>query len=185
MTADLTPGFASPLQAQSCFRAVLAAFATPGTAVTLPVALTPPPGLSPAAAAVLLTLADAQTSVALPDSARNWLTFHTGARLAAPAQADFVAAAARPPLATLRQGSDISPEDGATLILDLPSFAGASYRLSGPGLREPVRVTLPLNGAFLPEWRAQTRSAPRGVDILICVDTAVLALPRSLHIEEA
>jgi alpha-D-ribose 1-methylphosphonate 5-triphosphate synthase subunit PhnH len=184
---DLTPGFASALDAQACFRAILRAFSTPGTAVTLPVAPVPPPGLSPAAAAVLLTLADATTSVALPEAnaAHRWLAFHTGARIVAPAAAMFCAARQRPPLTTLPQGTDETPEDGATLILDCAALhTGRPLRLSGPGLEHPIAATLPLDAAFLAEWHAQTRNAPRGVDILLCAGAEILALPRSLTIEE-
>ena len=182
--SSLSPGFASSLDAQACFRAVLAAFATPGMAVTLPVALTPPPGVSSAAAAVALTLVDAQTSVAAPELAHDWLAFHTGARLVAAEEADFVMADTPLKLGSLRQGTDIAPEDSATLILDLPCLAGSEFRLSGPGLREPVTVTLPLSPAFLADWRAQAHTAPRGVDVLLCAGTKMLALPRSLRIEE-
>lgn len=185
---DLSPGFTSALDAQACFRALLSAFSTPGRVVTLPVPLTPPPGLSPACAALLLTLTDAQTKVALPEAspARDWLIFHTGALLVEAGQAEFCVAQARPPLAALRQGCDEAPEDGATLILDLPDFENSArrLRLSGPGLKEPVTMALPLDAAFLAEWRAQTRTAPRGVDILLCAGAKILALPRSLQIEE-
>ncbi len=185
---DLSPGFTSALDAQACFRALLSAFSTPGSVVMLPVPLTPPQGISPACAALLLTLTDAHTNVALPEAstARDWLIFHTGAPLVEADEAEFCVAAQRPPLAALRQGTDEAPEDGATLILDLPDLeTGAQrLRLSGPGLKEPVTVKLPLDAQFLTEWHAQTRMAPRGVDILLCAGRSVLALPRSLQIEE-
>lgn len=184
---DLTPGFSSALDAQACFRALLIAYSTPGRAVPLPVPLPSPPALSPACAALLLTLVDAQTKVALPEHhpAREWLTFHTGAPLAPPGEADFAVAADRPALAGLRQGKDEAPEDGATLILDLPSWnTGRRFRLSGPGLRAPATVMLPLDEHFLAEWAAQTRTRPRGVDLLLCAGAEILALPRSLTIEE-
>ncbi len=185
---DLSPGFTSVLDAQACFRALLSAYSTPGSAITLPVPLTPPAGLSPACAAVLLTLTDAQTKVALPEAspARDWLIFHTGAPLVEAGAAEFCVATQCPPLGTLRQGTDETPEDGATLILDVPDLeAGARrLRLSGPGLKEPVTVALPLDAQFIADWRAQTRTAPRGVDILLCAGSKILVLPRSLQIEE-
>ena len=183
----LEPGFASPLAAQACFRALLTAFGTPGRIVALPCVVEPPAGLSPAAAAVLLTLADPATGVALPAqaAARDWLAFHTGAPRAAPADAAFCVAAERPDLASLRQGSEEVPEDGATLILDVPALdAGRRCRLAGPGLAAPVMVDLPVDGAFVSEWRAQMRRAPCGIDVLLCAGHRVMALPRSLSIEE-
>lgn len=184
---DLSPGFASALDVQACFRALLTAFSTPGSIVALPVPLTPPAGLSGACAALLLTLTDAQTNVALPElsPARDWLLFHSGPNLVQAVDAEFCVATQRPPLSSLRQGSDEAPEDGATLILDLPRLTGErSFRLSGPGLKEPVSVAMNLDAHFIAEWQAQCRTAPRGVDVLLCAGNEVLALPRSLHIEE-
>lgn len=184
---DLSPGFSSALDVQICFRALLNAYSTPGQAVTVPTPLTPPPGLSPACAALLLTLADAQTKIALAPEhpARGWLVFHTGALVSGIGVSDFVVATDRPALAALRQGTDETPEDGATLILDTGIAAPTRlFRLSGPGLKAPVTLPLPLDEGFLAEWRAQARTAPRGVDLLLCAGARVLALPRSLHIEE-
>ncbi|MGE4481526.1 phosphonate C-P lyase system protein PhnH [Acidocella sp.] len=185
---DLSPGFGSPLEAQACFRAVLSAFSRPGHRVALPVPpAVAPPGLSRACAALLLTLADAQTRVALDEAhpARDWLVFHSGARLTGARDADFHVSATRPALATLRQGSDEVPEDGATLILDLPAFApGRAMRLSGPGLKEETTTALPLDDGFVQEWRVQSRAAPRGVDVVLCAGMEMVALPRSLRIEE-
>lgn len=184
---ELTPGFDSPLAAQACFRAILLAFSRPGRIVTLPGAVAPPAGLSPAAASVLLTLADAATGVALPEAAaaRDWLAFHTGAPSVPVGEATFCATAARPGLADLRQGGDEAPEDGATLLLDVDDLeAGRVFLLSGPGLEAPMQATLPLDAGFAGEWHAQVLRAPCGVDLLLCAGARVIALPRSLTIEE-
>lgn len=184
---DLSPGFSSSLDSQACFRTLLEAYSTPGRIIGLPVPLTPPMGLSPACAALLLTLADAQTKISLGDEhpAQDWLVFHTGALLATQEGADFTIATTRPALRLLPQGTDEAPEGGATLILDLPSLdEGQRFRLEGPGLRAPVEQTLPLDAGFVAEWQAQRFTAPRGVDLLLCAGTRMLALPRSLKIEE-
>ena len=115
---------------------------------------TMPAPLSVAAASVLLTLADAATAVSVEAPARDWLLFHTGARLAGDAVADFVATRARPKLHSLRAGTDDEPEAGATLILDVEAFDGPVYRLTGPGMAEAATVRLPLEQKFLEEWRA-------------------------------
>ena len=89
------PGFTSPTDAQSCFRGILQALSTPGVIVTLDRPVGPPPGLSAAAASVLLTLVDSTVSASLPegdDAARDWLVFHAGVRLTTPGDADFVMA---------------------------------------------------------------------------------------------
>lgn len=183
---DLSPGFGSPLEAQACFRAILDAFSTPGRIISLPVKLTPPPGLSVASAIVLLTLADTHTKIALPQNstAYDWLRFHTGAPSADLATADFCVASTRPALTNLRQGTDATPEDGATLILDVERLEGALFELFGPGLQTPVTMPLPLDPAFIEEWQTQSHNAPRGVDIILCAGQQILALPRSLQIKE-
>jgi alpha-D-ribose 1-methylphosphonate 5-triphosphate synthase subunit PhnH len=181
----LTPGFAHAGEAQICFRAVLRALSRPGEIVTIDTNLTPPAPLSVAAASVLLTLADAATAVSVEAPARDWLLFHTGARLAGDAVADFVATRARPKLHSLRAGTDDEPEAGATLILDVEAFDGPVYRLTGPGMAEAATVRLPLERKFLEEWWAQRAIAPRGVDMLLCAGRQILGLPRSVAIEAA
>jgi alpha-D-ribose 1-methylphosphonate 5-triphosphate synthase subunit PhnH len=182
---SIAPGFAGPADAQSCFRTVLRAFSRPGVPVMLATALAPPVPLSPAAGAVLLTLTDASTGVSLPAGLRDWLVFHTGARLAAAAAADFVLADKACDLAGLRHGTDDEPEDGATLILDVADFAGPPYRLTGPGIETEVFVRLPVDAAFLAQWRALRGISPRGVDVLFCSGARIIGLPRSTRIEAA
>ncbi len=184
----LEPGFSTPIEAQACFRGILQALSTPGVIVTLPTTLTPPLPLSPAAAAILLTLADPMVTVSLEASiaARDWLVFHAGTRLVTQEEGDFVYATACPSLATLRQGDDAAPEDSATLILDVPTLnAGRIYRLTGPGIETERLIQLPVDETFIAEWRAQSRTAPRGVDILLCAGTQIIGLPRSLSIGDA
>jgi alpha-D-ribose 1-methylphosphonate 5-triphosphate synthase subunit PhnH len=181
----LTPGFADAGQAQTCFRAVLRAMSFPGRAVTVGIALPAPQGLSPAAAAVLLTLADASVAVHLQDErAADWLVFHTGTRLAAADTADFVVASTQPRLADLAQGSDEEPEGGTTLILEVPALEGGQRaRLTGPGIESALIVDLPIDREFFAAWQDMSARAPCGVDVLLCAGTQLLALPRSLHLE--
>jgi alpha-D-ribose 1-methylphosphonate 5-triphosphate synthase subunit PhnH len=185
----LLPGFAAAADAQSCFRAVLEAMSRPGRVMRVAAALAPPEGLCVAAAATLLTLADNTTGVSLPEAmaaARDWLVFHTGAHLAPAPAADFVLASDRPTLASLRQGTYDEPETSALLILQVPSFQiGQRVRLSGPGIETATRLDLPLDDRFIPEWTAQRRRNPLGIDILLCAAAQVVALPRSVTIEAA
>src|SRR5579875_724137 len=95
MNLDL-PGFADPVtDSQLCFRAVLNAMSYPGRICHAGNGLAAPPPLDPATAAVLLTLTDSQTSLALPSEAgscRDWIAFHCGAPFAAPVDAALVVA---------------------------------------------------------------------------------------------
>jgi alpha-D-ribose 1-methylphosphonate 5-triphosphate synthase subunit PhnH len=186
----MQPGFTDPVQdAQSCFRAVLEAMSRPGRIQVLPVGATPPAALHPATAAVLLTLADAETSLHHDAGAEAdaWLRFHCGCPTASPADAAFVLATGKAPaLSALAQGSDEEPERGATLILQVSALeAGHGWRLTGPGIAREHRLRVEgLPPGFVAEWRAQRAGFPRGVDIILCAGTRIAALPRGIRIEE-
>ena len=72
MTAAITlPGFADPvMQAQSCFRAVLAALSVPGSLHPAGEGVTPPSPLHPATAAVLLGVVVVTALAAAPADAQ-------------------------------------------------------------------------------------------------------------------
>ncbi len=186
------PGFADPVaEAQTTFRAVLDAMARPGTLHRVGERLLPPPPLDPATAAVLLTLVDNETPLWLDPAAaaaREWLAFHCGATIVeTTARAAFAVARSLPDLAALPAGSHEAPEDAATLILQVAALGtGVRYRLSGPGLREPVlllAIGLPADFATL--WQRNHALYPRGVDVILCAGTTIAALPRSVSVEEA
>jgi alpha-D-ribose 1-methylphosphonate 5-triphosphate synthase subunit PhnH len=190
MTGGLTPGFADPVgDAQRCFRAVLDAMSRPGL-VRQAGGLVPPPVLCAAAAAVVLSLADHETPLWLhPDlgAAADWIAFHTGApRTGGPETASFVVAPGPVPLPSLRTGGHETPEESATLILQLAALTeGRRYRLSGPGLRQPAILAADgLPDDFGGWWRENRGLFPRGVDVILCAGTQVAALPRTATIEE-
>lgn len=187
----LTPGFADPvLDAQACFRATLEAMSRPGRVQPAGLGLAPPAPLMPAAAAVLLTLADAATPLwhdagAVADA---WLRFHCGAPGAAePGAAAFLlATGSAPALAALQAGSEEEPERGATLILQVASLTeGAGWRLRGPGIAQEHRLAV--EGAppgFVAAWAGNRALFPRGVDVMLCAGTRIAALPRGIEIAE-
>lgn len=185
---SLLPGLVAAEDFQSSFRHILRALSRPGEIVTVTADLAPPPPLSVASAAILLTLADTAIRVGLPSSAKaakDWLVFHTGASIASDGEADFIVAHARPSLSGLQIGSDDKPECGATLILDLPRFgSGRRYRLTGPGVESETFLHAPLDADFAAEWRQNGTLAPRGVDILLCAGLRIAGLPRSVALEE-
>lgn len=189
---SLTPGFADPVPAaQSCFRALLDAMSRPGRVQRLADLPDAPAPLTPAAAAALLTLADADTPVwtdAGP-AAEHWLRFHAGCPLVAdPAAAAFLLATGTPPaLALLDAGTEEEPHRSATLILQVAALAeGEGWALSGPGIetRHRLRVT-GLPSGFAAEWAANAARFPRGVDVVLCAGPHLAALPRTTRIEEA
>jgi alpha-D-ribose 1-methylphosphonate 5-triphosphate synthase subunit PhnH len=185
------PGFADPvLDGQACFRAVLDAMSRPGR--VLPVVPPPevPPGLSPAAAAVLLTLVDAATPLRLAAgaAAEAWVRFHCGCPLAEGGAAFVLDPAAA--LLDLDAGTEEEPERSATLILEVASLeegpvAPGSWRLTGPGIRDAHRLRV--TGApagFVADWARNRARFPRGVDAILCAGARIAALPRTVRIEE-
>ncbi|WP_158745396.1 phosphonate C-P lyase system protein PhnH [Acidisphaera sp. L21] len=190
MSVDL-PGFAQPVaDAQSCFRAVLDAMSHPGRVLFAGVDLAAPSPLAPATAAVLLTLADAETPIWLEPAAADaadWLRFHCGAMLVEPGEAQFAVCLGLSSLAPFNWGTHEGPEASATLIVQIPSFdAGPRLRLSGPGLRVPETVRLgALPADFVDQWRANHAAYPRGIDLVLCAGSQLAALPRSITIEAA
>jgi alpha-D-ribose 1-methylphosphonate 5-triphosphate synthase subunit PhnH len=190
-TTALSPGLSDPVaEAQGCFRALLEAMSRPGLVRRVPVELQPPEPLVPAAAAVLLTLADAVTPVWTDAGAdvASWLAFHAGCPLAAsPRDATFVlACGAPPPLDTLAQGTDEEPHRSATLIAQVAGLETGSdgWRLSGPGIETERRLRiLGLPDGFAGQWTTNRALFPRGVDVVFCAGRELAALPRTTALE--
>lgn len=189
-------GFADPVfQSQAAFRAVIDAMARPGTIHAISCeALLPPAPLSPAAAAVTLTLCDHDTPVWLdPPLAQApglaaWLTFHTGAVVTSdPSRAAFAIiqdGAALPDFNRFAPGTDEYPDRSTTLIVQVDGFSGGeTIELAGPGIRGSRSfATHPLPADFAARWTANRMLFPRGVDLVLCSSTELAALPRSTRI---
>jgi alpha-D-ribose 1-methylphosphonate 5-triphosphate synthase subunit PhnH len=192
MTAPLAPGFADPvLDAQRCFRAVLEGMARPGRIHCVPIMPEHPAPLGAAAAAVLLTLADADTPVWLDGgaAAEAWLRFHAGCRVAdTTAEAAFLLACGTPPdLRDLALGTDEEPHRSATLIIQVAGLQeGAGWRLTGPGIEREHRLLVEgLPVRFVDDWEANRARFPRGVDVILCAGDRLAALPRTTTLEIA
>jgi alpha-D-ribose 1-methylphosphonate 5-triphosphate synthase subunit PhnH len=187
----MKPGFADPVfGAQAGFAALMNAMARPGRIQHCAVLREAPPGLVPAAAAALLTLADAETPLwtDAEGEAREWIAFHSGAPLVAePGRAQFLLPlGAMPPLAALDAGSDETPQDSATLILQVTSLDDAAgWRLTGPGIEiEHQLAVAGLPADFVAQWAANRAQFPRGVDIILCAGARLVGLPRTTRITE-
>jgi len=187
----LLPGFADPVaDARSTFRAVLDAMSRPGRVRPLPATPDAPAPLDPAAAAVLLTLADAETPLLLDagPAATEWAVFHAGCPLVTdPGAAAFALATGTPPaLDALDPGTDEDPQRAATLILQVDALEeGAGWRLTGPGIEREHRLRV--EGApsgFVAALAANRARFPLGVDVILCAGGRVAALPRGVTVEE-
>lgn len=195
MSARLLGGLADPVDgAQTVFRALLEAMAGPGTVVPVDGPPEYPEGLSGAAAAVLLTLADYGTPVWFDprlggSDIAAYVAFHTGA----PATTDpDVAAfaligrdAAEIAVERFNAGTPEYPDRSTTLIVEVDGFdASPAVRLTGPGIEHAQ----PFGAGSLPDsfWPAMAANAarfPLGVDIVLTSPGALAAIPRSTRIE--
>ncbi|MBI1356971.1 MAG: phosphonate C-P lyase system protein PhnH [Acidobacteria bacterium] len=196
-TAPPAPGFADPvLDAQRCFRSLLAALAGPMQALSLDACPpSPPEPLGPAAAAVALTLFDADTPVWLDPRAdrpeiRDFLLFHCGCPLTPePGEAAFALLldpAAAPRLSAFRCGEEEYPDRSATLVLQVDAFDPAGPVFRGPGIETSRRLApRPLPPGFWDQARANHALYPLGVDVFFVAGAQLAGLPRTTAIEEA
>jgi alpha-D-ribose 1-methylphosphonate 5-triphosphate synthase subunit PhnH len=188
-------GFADPVHsAQAAFRAVLDAMSRPGTVQSIDANVASPQPLSPAMAAVALTLCDQDTSVWLDAALRAsqdiaaWLRFHCGTRIvddASAASFAFAAASrALPAFENFNLGNADYPDRSTTLVLRVDSFTtGQALMLEGPGIksRQAFRAD-PLPDDFAVRLRQNRELFPRGVDLILASATEIAALPRSVRL---
>lgn len=193
----IAPGFSEPVfQSQAAFRALLAALSEPGTLQQVASEITPPEGLATATATALLTLADYETPVWLPEALRNgpagaWLRFHCAAALvddpAAAAFAVLDGAAGEPKLSAFNLGTDQFPDRSTTVIVQVSALeGGATLTLAGPGI-PGTRTIAPqgLRPGFADELHENGALYPLGVDVVLAHGDGMLGLPRSTQVEEA
>lgn len=193
----IAPGFSDPVfQSQAAFRALLAALSEPGTLQQVAADITPPEGLATATATALLTLADYETPVWLPEALRNgpagaWLRFHCAAALVDdPTEAAFAVidgAAGEPKLSAFNLGTDQFPDRSTTVIVQVAGLEGGSaITLAGPGILGSRNIAPQgLRSGFTDELRENGALYPLGVDVLLAHGEGLIGLPRSTQIEEA
>ena len=193
MTLQNQPGagFADPVHdAQAAFREALTALARPGRQVTFGRAM---PGvlMGAAMAHLLLTLTDDDTAVWWQQNdpaVSQWLRFHTGATLATTSAAAAFAVvlnpACMPPLDAFASGSVESPEESATLLVEVPSFdSGPFVEWRGPGIRD--LATVRIGGLAADFWMQRQTSHdafPQGVDVVFTCANAAIGMPRTTRV---
>lgn len=159
----------------ACFDALMWALSRPGLPRDLPV---------PDMAGIAEALLDRECAAYSDDPALAQAIARTGAAPADAAAADHVFVADFVPamLRALRQGSDLHPEDGATLITRARFDQGPRLRLSGPGIDGHVDIAVDLP----PEtWaiRREIMRYPMGFELFILHGTQIIGLPRTTHVE--
>ena len=187
-------GLADPvLDAQRIFRSVLDAMAHPGRVVTVPSALEPPAPLSPATAAICLTLLDFETSLWLDQPARTsdvleYLRFHCGVPIGeSSSEAAFAVVAdglRLPSVDGFQVGSDEYPDRSTTVIVQVHGVReGIGRRLTGPGIDGERRLAIEgVAGGLWDMLRENRELFPRGIDVLITAGSRLVALPRSTRV---
>lgn len=193
----IAPGFSDPVfQSQAAFRALLAALSEPGTLQQVASEIAPPEGLATATATALLTLADYETPVWLPEALRNgpagaWLRFHCAAALVdSPAEAVFAVidgTVDEPKLSAFNLGTDQFPDRSTTVIVQVTGLQGGpTITLAGPGIFGSRNIApQDLRPGFTDELRENGALYPLGVDVLLAHGEGLIGLPRSTQIEEA
>jgi alpha-D-ribose 1-methylphosphonate 5-triphosphate synthase subunit PhnH len=192
---NMVPGFHDPsLGSQAVFRVALQALSHPGLPLNMPLDTALPTQGHGAAAALLLGLLDADTTLWLSPSladgdAAAWLRFHTGCqRVDQPESAQFLWLArgdAWPALAALQQGSDEYPDESATCVIEVQALNdhGPGWLLQGPGIlgQRSLRAD-GMHQDFQAQWAASHAQFPRGVDVFLATPTQVVGLPRTTRI---
>ncbi len=185
-------GFSDPVfQSQFVFRTVLDAIARPARPVRLDVAVMPPEPLHKTTAALLLALADFETSVwfdpAISPAAIRFIGFHTGARVVSdPAAAHFAVIAGDGkalPWETFCQGTPDYPDTSTTLLIQVASLTAAGQAFEGPGVDGQVCFSTQPEIARSDDLLAANRKAfPCGLDMFFLSAHEIAALPRSIRL---
>jgi alpha-D-ribose 1-methylphosphonate 5-triphosphate synthase subunit PhnH len=192
--AEMPAGFADKvLSAQSTFRSVMGAMARPGTLQRIRVTVGMPAPLMCGTAAIALTLFDHDTPIwldwtmsATADVAK-WLKFHTSAPVIAESAASSFAVIGDtqnlPPLDRFALGSDEYPDRSTTLILQVGSLApGPAYELTGPGIDGAALLQAAIPGNLLEGLARNAALFPRGIDVVLVHDDAIVAIPRTTRL---
>jgi alpha-D-ribose 1-methylphosphonate 5-triphosphate synthase subunit PhnH len=206
LLTDMTPGFRDPAHAaQRTYRVLLDVMARPGLVRRLPMdtleGLMPPPPIAPGAAAVMLSLLDAETHIALhgandTPAVESFLRFHTGARVTRIIEDAEFALGTGHALSSafwsrLAIGTDEMPQLGATMIVEVAALgsehadeSATRLLLRGPGIETEANLIVAGPPRAFWEWRiALQDDRPRGVDLILTCGDRLAALPRSTHLQ--
>ncbi|WP_133487491.1 phosphonate C-P lyase system protein PhnH [Aliiroseovarius marinus] len=186
-TSAMQGGFKDvPTEAARQFRAIMNAIARPGRIEAVDGA-TPPAPMSVAAGVMVLTLCDPDTGLYLAgdhDTAdiRAWVQFHTGAPIVSAEKADFAIGHwdALAPLNAFSIGTPEYPDRSTTLIVEMDALSTQGAALTGPGIKDTARLSLPDTEAF----QRNALLFPLGLDFFFCAGTRLASLPRTTKVTE-
>ncbi|MGZ9724175.1 phosphonate C-P lyase system protein PhnH [Rhizobium miluonense] len=192
-TGGLKAGFAEPVaDSQEVFRSAMNAFGYAGRPFEIGQQLDGPTPFNTATSAFSLALMDFETSVWLQtqsDEAASWLRFHCGL----PTVEDKTAATfaiitdpqSMPSLTAFHAGEIEYPECSTTLVIQVPSLVeGPKTTWAGPGINGSIEVAIAgLPSWFWSLWDLNRELYPRGIDAVFTCGNAMIALPRTVHVE--
>ncbi|MEO1701303.1 MAG: phosphonate C-P lyase system protein PhnH [Pseudomonadota bacterium] len=188
-------GLADPVHdAQRVFDGVMRALSRPGQICPIDTFAKAPQPLNSTTAALLQTLADADTNIWLDaacngSDVRGWVSFHTGSPVVeATSEAHFAIVADPskvPSLMMFALGTQEYPDRSTTIIVQVPAIGtGSRWRLSGPGIKDTGMVQVEgMPADFEARWAENRGFFPRGVDLVLAAPDAVLGLPRTTKLE--
>ena len=169
----------SPFEARTnaTFDALMWALSRPGRPQTLP---------GPGDLGIMEALIDLECRVYSAQETLRAAAARTGAAIVSPEEADHLFLGPLEDAKILERvscGTDLHPEEGATLIITAKLGTGSALRLSGPGI-EGVQE---LEVGSLPQdfWstRARVMRYPMGFELLFVDGDQVVGIPRSTSVE--
>lgn len=175
----LAPPLPSPMEteANETFEALLWALSRPGQPKGLPSA-----GEKP----ILRALLDRECKAYSADPALMPAIMGTGAVLSDLPEADHVflgKLSSLEPLDQIALGSDLYPDEGATVVLRAVLGHGPGLRLTGPGIETRLDMQIDHLPRGFWERRRQLSRYPMGFDLFILDGAAVVGIPRSTEVE--
>ena len=163
-------------RSNATFDAIMWAFARPGMTRDLP---------EEGMAQIVEALIDRECAVHCANPELANVARAAGALMVAPDAADhiFVEDVPLALLDQLRCGSDLHPDDGATLIACADLSGGSRVRMTGPGV--DGKIELLIGGLPADFWhrRARAMRYPMGFEILLVDGARILGVPRSTVVE--
>ncbi len=161
----------------STYDALMWALARPGLVQNLPAS-----GLAP----VVETLLDRECAVYCDDAALADAVARSGAGLVAPEEADHLFLSREPSeglLSSLRLGSDMYPEDGATVVIATTLNPGIRLTLTGPGVDKTLEISLSAVRRAFWEERKRLMRYPMGFEVFFVDGHRVIGVPRSTTVK--
>ncbi|MEE2945737.1 MAG: phosphonate C-P lyase system protein PhnH [Pseudomonadota bacterium] len=165
-------------RSNAAFDALLGALSRPGHIRKLPIA---------GESTIIEALLDRECRVFCADPTLMPKVLETGAMLAELPEADHVFFGVLQDSETLlpvAQGSDLYPDDGATVIVRAVLNTGQKLRLSGPGIETHQDVTISGLPSGFWQLRKDLIRYPMGFDLFFVDGDQVLGIPRSTKVEE-